>query len=321
MPVSIEQIADVLRGADSVLLVAHVNPDADALGSTLATAIALETLRVPVRVTFPDDPFELPAGLRFLPRQDLLVDPALARADVVMSMDASSPDRIGRLLPIGQAAAQFMAIDHHASFVPFAGINVCDAGQPATGMLALDLIDALGVALTQDIATCLYAAISSDTGSFRYPATTPGAMRAAARLMDTGIDFAAIAKAMFDTKSRQFIALQSAVMADLDVRTVAGYTVAIAQVPAQARQERGIGFTEVEALIDAVRTVADVDVAVVLKEDDHGSWRVSSRSAGVADVGAVCTQVGGGGHRLAAGFTGSDDAQETLNRFLGALAA
>ncbi|MEI2786436.1 MAG: DHH family phosphoesterase [Candidatus Nanopelagicales bacterium] len=318
---SIEQIADVLRGADSVLLVAHVNPDADALGSALATAIALESLGVPVRVTFPDDPFEVPPGLHFLPRQDLLVGPQIAQAAVVMSMDASSPDRIGRLLPIGQAATSFIAIDHHASFIPFAGINLCDAGQPATGMLALDLIDALGVDLTHDMAICLYAAISSDTGSFRYPATTPAAMRAAARLMDTGIDFAGIAKAMFDTKSREFIALQSAVMADLDVRTVAGYTVAIAQVPAQAREDRGIAFTEVEALIDAVRTVADVDVAVVLKQDDNGSWRVSSRSAGVADVGAVCTQVGGGGHRLAAGFTGSHDAEETLNRFLGALAA
>ena len=318
---SIEQIADVLRGADSVLLVAHVNPDADALGSALATAIALESLGVPVRATVPDDPFEVPPGLHFLPRQDLLVGPQIAQAAVVMSMDASSPDRIGRLLPIGQAATSFIAIDHHASFIPFAGINLCDAGQPATGMLALDLIDALGVDLTHDMAICLYAAISSDTGSFRYPATTPAAMRAAARLMDTGIDFAGIAKAMFDTKSREFIALQSAVMADLDVRTVAGYTVAIAQVPAQAREDRGIAFTEVEALIDAVRTVADVDVAVVLKQDDNGSWRVSSRSAGVADVGAVCTQVGGGGHRLAAGFTGSHDAEETLNRFLGALAA
>lgn len=319
--VTMQQIADTLREADSVLLVAHINPDADALGSTLATAIALETIGVPVRVTFPDDPFDVPPGLRFLPRQDLLVDPELAQAEVVMSMDASSPDRIGRVLPIGQAASTFIAVDHHASFVPFAQINLCDAAQPATGMLALDLIDALGVDLSRDIAVCLYAAISSDTGSFRYPATTPDAMRAAARLMDTGIDFAAIAKTMFDTKSRAFIALQSAVMADLEIRTVAGFTVAIAQVPAQARQDRGIAFTEVEALIDAVRTVADVDVALVLKQDDHGVWRVSSRSTGGADVGAVCTRVGGGGHRLAAGFTGSNDAEETLNRFLEALAA
>lgn len=318
---TIEQIAATLRHADSVLLVAHINPDADALGSTLATGIALEQLRVPVRVTFPDDPFEVPRNLRFLPRQDLLIDPAEATADVVMSMDASSPDRIGRLLPVGQAAPVFIAIDHHASFVPFAQINLCDAAQPATGLLALDLIDALGVAVDDDIATCLYAAISSDTGSFRYSSTTPGTLRAAARLMDVGIDFAGIAKAMFDTKSAAFIALQSQVLSDLEIRDEDGLTVAVARVPRDARTAHGIEFTEVEALIDDVRTLEGVDVAVVLKQDDRGAWRVSSRSTGAVDVGAACTRVGGGGHRLAAGFTGSGDSEQTLDSFLRALAA
>jgi phosphoesterase RecJ-like protein len=319
--VTIKEIAARLRGADSVLLVAHVNPDADALGSTLATAIALETLAVPVRVTFPDEPFEVPGSLRFLPRQDLLVDPAHARADVVMSMDASSPDRIGRVLPVARAAATFIAVDHHASFVPFADLNLCDDQQPATGMLALDLVDALDVPLTPDIATCLYAAISSDTGSFKYPATTPGAMRAAARLMEAGIDFAAIAKALFDTRSRDFIAMHSAVMQKVELRAHHGLTVAVATVPQELRAQWRVPFTDVEALIDDVRTLEGIDVAVVLKQDDHGIWRVSSRSMGGPDVGAACTLAGGGGHRLAAGFTGTDDADQTLARFLEALAA
>lgn len=318
---TLQQIATVLREASSVLLVAHVNPDADALGSTLATGIALESLGVPVAVTFPDDPFLVPSGLRFLPRQDLLTDPATAQGQVVMSMDASSRDRLGRVLSTAQAAGTFIAVDHHASFEPFAQINLCDATQPATGMLALDLIDALGVALTADIATCLYAAISSDTGSFKYPATTPEAMRVAARLMETGIDFAAVSKALFDTRSREYIALQSEVMHDLAVQQVDGLTVAIATVPAPLRARWEIPFTDVESLIDAVRTVAGVDVAVVLKEDDSGQWRVSSRSLGRADVGAVCTTLGGGGHRLAAGFTGSTDPEQTLAGFLQALAA
>lgn len=315
------EIAGLLREAQQVVLVAHVNPDADALGSTLATAIAVECLGIKVGVTFPDDPFVVPNVLRFLPRQDLLIDPARAQSPVVVSMDASSPDRIGRLLPMGQAAQTFIAIDHHASFVPFADINYCDATQPATGIIALDLIDALGVPLTTDIATCLYAAVTSDTGSFRYPATTPNSMRVAARLMETGIDFAGIAKVLFDTKSREFIALQSQVMKDLEVRDVDGLTVAIARVPKSARDALDIPFTDAEALIDSVRTLDGVDVAVVLKQDDHGNWRVSTRSMGAADVGAVCTGLGGGGHRLAAGFTGGDDVTETLDRLLGALVA
>ena len=319
--VTIQEIAEQLRTATSVLLVAHVNPDADALGSTLATAIALEGLGVRVQVTFPDDPWVVPESLRFLPRQDLLVAPEGQAAHVVMSMDASSPDRLGRVLETAHAADVFIAVDHHASFEPFATLNLCDPAQPATGMLALALIDELGVPLTVDIATCLYAAISSDTGSFKYPATTAQAMRVGARLMETGIDFAGIAKALFDTRTREFIALQAAVMQDLEILPVDGLTVAIARVPGSLRDTWNVPFSAVESLIDAVRTVAGVEVEVVLKQDDRGLWRVSSRSLGRADVGAVCASLGGGGHRLAGGFTGSGDADETLQSFLQALAA
>lgn len=319
---SLGQIADQLRGASEVLLIAHVNPDADALGSTLATAIALEGLGIDARVTFPDEPFEVPLGLRFLPRPDLITDPAdIASAEVVVSMDASSADRIGRLLTIGQRADTFIAIDHHTSFKPFAPLVHADATRPATGLLAMELIDELGVELTQDMAMCLYAAISSDTGSFRFASTTPETMRVAARLMETGIDFAAAAKAMFDTKSRDYLRLHADVMAGLELVEAQGVQVAVVRVDRALRDRYGIAFTGVEALIDAVRTVEGVDVAVVLKEDDGGDWRISARSLTSVDVGRVCTVCGGGGHVMAAGFTGTADPGATLDRFLSAIEA
>ena len=310
-----------LSGAQRVLLVGHVNPDADALGSALATGMALRSLGRDVQVTFPDEPFEVPAGLRFLPGQDIVVAPdSVVAADVVISMDASSGDRIGRLLPIGEAAQTFIAVDHHASFIPFAGINVVDAAVPATGMLALELIDELGAELTADIAVCLYAAISSDTGSFRYAATTPDTLRVAARLMETGIDFAGIARTMFDTKSIGFLALQAEAINSLELMQVGGRRVAVARIGIAERERHGVAFTAVESLIDVVRTVDEADIAVVLKQDDNGVWRVSTRSKGAADVGSVCTSLGGGGHRMAAGFTGSHDADATLASLLVALA-
>ncbi len=318
---SIAEIADRLRAANSVLLIAHVNPDADALGSALATGLALEALGTDVQVSFPDDPFDVPLSLRFLPRQDLIVAPEdLRPTDLVISMDASSGDRIGRLLAVGEAAGTFIAVDHHASFVPFAPLVHADATRPATGLLALDIIDALGVSLTPDMALCLYAAISSDTGSFRFASTTPDAMRAAARLMETGIDFAAAAKAMFDTKSRDFLRLQAEAMGRLEVIAAGEVDVAVVRVGRRDRDNHGIAFTQVESLIDAVRTVEGVEVAVVLKEDDHGVWRVSSRSLGSVDVGRACTSQGGGGHVMAAGFTGTTDPDATLQGFLDALA-
>jgi len=129
-----DQIAERLQAARRVLLVAHVNPDADALGSTLATGMALEALGIAAQVTFPDEPFDVPSGLKFLPRQDLFTAPQDADpADVVLAMDASSGDRIGSLLKVGEVATDFIAIDHHASFVPFAPIVHVDATRPATG--------------------------------------------------------------------------------------------------------------------------------------------------------------------------------------------
>ncbi len=318
---TLQQIAAHLRRAQRVLLVAHVNPDADALGSALATAMALETLGTPVQVTFPDEPFELPLGLRFLPRRDLIVDPEQAvPADTVVSMDASSGDRVGRLLPVGQGAETFIAIDHHASFVPFAPVVHADATRPATGLLALELIDELGVPLSTDMALCLYAAISSDTGSFRYASTTADTLRVAARLMETGIDFAGAAKALFDTKSLDFLALHAEVMRRLQLVDAGGVLVAVVEVAREDRRRFNIAFTQVESLIDAVRTVDGAEVAVVLKEDDLGRWRVSSRSLGGVDVGRVCASLGGGGHVMAAGFTGTEDREATLAGFLAAIA-
>lgn len=321
MNASLAQVADRLRAASDVLLVAHVHPDADALGSTLATAMALEELGTDVQVSFPDDPFEVPHSLRFLPRADLIVDPADVRAaELVMSMDASSGERVGRLLPVAQSAPTFIAVDHHVSFVPFAPIVHVDPSRPATGLLALDIIEKLGVGLTEDMAMCLYAAISSDTGSFRFASTTPETLRAAARLMETGIDFAGAARALFDTKSREFLTFQAEVMGELDMVDAGGVPVAVALVSKADRDRHAIAFTQVESLIDVVRTVEGAQVAVVLKQDDHGTWRVSSRSLGAVDVGRVCSGLGGGGHVMAAGFTGTTDAQATLDGFLAAVA-
>lgn len=322
MIATLPTIAATLREAQTVTLIAHVNPDADSLGSALAIAMAVEAAGVKARVTFPDQPFRIPEGLAYLPRQDLLWPPdEVTDSDVVLAVDASSADRLAGALEVGRAASTFIAIDHHASFDHFADLNFVDPRQPATGMIAMALIREMGVALTRDMATCLYAAISSDTGSFRYPATTPDSLRAAAALMELGIDFSDVAKAMFDTKSLPFLKLQAEVMSNLEVQTFDGKTIAVAEVTAEQRSRHGVDFTETEALIDQVRTVEGIDVAVALKEDDRGHWRASVRSLGSVDVGRACTSLGGGGHRMAAGFTGSASATETLDDLLAALAS
>lgn len=314
-------VLPVLAGARSVLVVAHVNPDPDALGSALALAMALNSKGIEARVTFPDDPFEVPEAMAWMPRLDLMIAPEhVGSPDVVVAVDAASADRLGRLFAVGNQSEHFIAIDHHASFTGFAHTNVL-ATAPATGVMIAELLDELGVTFTEDIAACLYAAISSDTGSFRFASTTPETHELAARLISVGIDFAEISRALFDTKSVPYLRLMAQALGSLNVdeAAAAGRGLAWITVSARQRQDLGVPFTAVEALIDVVRSVDVTEVAAVIKEDDQGYWRVSSRSKGAVDVGAVCTSLGGGGHRVAAGFTGSRDRDETFAGFLAAL--
>ena len=178
----------VIDGADQVFLACHVRPDADALGSMLAVMHALcsKPGRPPVVVaSFGDDPFEVPGILRFLPGIGLLSPPGAypPRPDVMVSFDAASIDRLGVLTGPAQSAGELIVLDHHASNSGFGTINLVDPAAAATAVLAAGLIDRLGIPLTEQIALGLYAGLVTDTGSFKFSATTPQVHELAARLL------------------------------------------------------------------------------------------------------------------------------------------
>lgn len=310
------EAVQVLRGARKPLLVAHVSPDGDALGSALAVGLAMESLGLTPVVSFGDDPFVVPRVLSFLPGQHLLVPPAdvPGDADVVATFDASSIERLGMLRAVAESAPEFMAVDHHASYTGFARRDLCEVGAPATATLALRLIDGLGVRLTPDIATCLYVGVLTDTGSFRYAATTPSVHEVAARLLATGIRHDEIARAIYDTAPFGYVRVLGAALdrAQLDLHAAQGLGMVHTTVPLGDRRAAGLGLDSVEPVIDAVRVAEEAEVAVVLKEHEDGTWRVSMRSRGRIDVSDVCISLGGGGHRYAAGYTSTADATSTL---------
>ena len=185
--------AALLDAADEVCLACHVRPDADALGSMLALAHALRAPGPrPQRVvaSFGDEPFEVPEILRFLPGLSLLSPPEAYpdRPELMVTFDAGSIDRLGLLAGPACRADQLIVMDHHASNTRFGTVNLIDPAAAATAMLVLDLIDAAGIELTRDIAFGLYAGLVTDTGSFKYSATTPAVHQVAARLLGTGIE-------------------------------------------------------------------------------------------------------------------------------------
>jgi phosphoesterase RecJ-like protein len=312
-------VLDAIGEARSVDLVCHVLPDGDALGSALAAGIALRSLGVEVRVSFGDDPQVVPGSLEFLPAQELLV-PASAVPDqpeLMITFDVADAKRLGLLQGRSEAARTLVVIDHHASNGGFGTHQLIDPAAPATAVLVDELLRRLGVPLDRDIATCLYTGVATDTGSFRYAATTPATHEFASRLLATGLRHDLISRRLWDTQSFGYLKVLAAALdrAVLERDAAEGLGLVWTWVPWADLVAHGVLPEEIEGLIDVVRKAAEAEVTLVLKEDPDGSLRGSSRSKGLVDVAAACAGLGGGGHVYAAGFTSHSTVDTTVARF------
>jgi phosphoesterase RecJ-like protein len=317
---AVEVLRSAAAAGATVVLSGHVQPDADALGSTLALAEGLRRLGARVHATFPG-PFVLPESLVWLPGATTLVPSAEVppHPDVFVSLDASSTGRLGELAALLDGAGTSVVVDHHASNPGFGAVRVVDPDAPATVALVAGLLDGLGVEWDTQLATCLYAGLAADTGSFRFGNTVPGTHELAARLLRTGIDHAAISQRLFDTAPFGWLRLLSLVTGRAQLEPVVGAGLVWTWATIAEARDRGLAGDQLEALVDVVRATQEADVACVLKGQDDGSWVVSLRSRGTTDVARVATALGGGGHRSAAGYTSRVDRDATVAALMATL--
>lgn len=319
-----------LEAADEVALLCHVSPDGDALGSMLALGAALRARGTHVVASFgtssPYEAFAVPATYAFLPGLDLLVHPDdfPAAPALVVTFDTGSADRLGSLAGRIATAGASVVVDHHPTNTRFGTINLIDPGAAATATMVAEILDRLGLPLTAEVAAPLYTGLVTDTGSFKYVATTPAVHQLAARLLATGIRHDLISRAIWDTASLGYVRLLGEVCAraELDPDAAGGLGLVWTVIRADDLARHGLELTDVEGVIDVVRTAREAEIAVVLKEEPGtGALRVSTRSKGAVELGAVCEALGGGGHRFAAGYTSYDDVAATLATLRGALEA
>jgi phosphoesterase RecJ-like protein len=286
----------------------------------LAVAQALRArsgrARPRVIASFGDAPFEVPRILRFLPGLELLSPPEAypGQPEVMVTFDAASPDRLGLLEPCAARAGELIVLDHHASNTGFGSVRLVDPAAAATAVLADELISRLGVPLSADIAMGLYAGLVSDTGSFRFAATSPLVHEMAARLLAIGIDPGAVAHELWDRAPFGYLGLLSAALRRtvLEPAAAGGHGLVWTTVTRTDRAASELSLDAAESVIDVVRRTDEADVAVVLKESDDRQWQVSARSKGKVDVGSACVALGGGGHARAAGFIGAGSAAATV---------
>ena len=311
---------DALRDSDEVALLCHVGPDGDALGSMLGLGAALRARGTRVVASFgaaTGEEFAVPSAYAFLPGLDLLVAPEgfPAAPPVLVTFDTGSVDRLGSLGDRVAAAGCCVVLDHHATNTRFGTVNLVDTCAAATAVVVVELLDRLGLPLTAEAAAPLYTGLVTDTGSFKYAATTPALHQLAARLLATGIRHDLISRAIWDTASLGYVRLLGDVCSrtELDPAAVRGLGLVWTSITAEDLDRHGLGLADVEGVIDVVRTAQEAEVAAVLKgEPGSDAIRVSLRSQGAVDLGALCVPLGGGGHRYAAGFTSYAGFEATL---------
>jgi phosphoesterase RecJ-like protein len=305
---AVDAIRTSVAADQRILLVCHVNPDGDALGSLLGVAQALVKMGAAhVEATFPG-PFVLPEPFLTMPGRQLLVEKP-GPADLMITMDAASESRLGSYADLLDVVPT-VVLDHHASFTGFGAYQLVDSAAPATAAVAFDLIRRLGVELDRDIAECLYIGVATDTGSFKYDLTTPDVHRLAAALLETGLRPGEISQRVFDTRPFGAVRLYGDVLSRAVFEPDESLVWTAATLDDLERH--GQAAYVLEGLIDGIRCTAEAEVACLLKQVADGEWAVSLRSRGATDVARVAIALGGGGHRKAAGFTGRGSAAEVV---------
>jgi phosphoesterase RecJ-like protein len=299
-----EEAARALSEADEIALACHVGPDGDALGSMLGLAMAAANAGKTVVASF-GSPHVLPPSLSFLPGHMVVPPDEFPKTPRLMVvLDAGSADRLAELGSNASDAETLLVIDHHVTNEGFGDIAVVDPEAGATGELVYEILRILEWKITPEIALCLHTALVTDTGRFSYANTSPRTLRIAADLVEAGAEPSLIGRHVYEQEPFGYLKAVAVAMAratlDAERRVVSAW------IGEADLVSSGIDWGDTENLIDLLRLAVEADTAVLAKAHDDGRVKVSLRSRGDTDVGALAASFGGGGHRLAAGFTVDD---------------
>lgn len=309
----LDQIAKDIAASENIALLPHISADGDALGSSLALALALTGMGKNVSVLLEE---EIPFIYGFLPGYELasVYGKMTRQYDTAVAIDCGDTGRLGIRREVFESAKTTGNIDHHPTNTVFAAHNYIDTSSSATGEIVYRLLKILGQKTGKDIATCLYVAIATDTGSFRYSNTTPVTHIIAAELIKTGVDVADISQKVFESTSYEKVKLTAEAIHSLEL--FENGNVAIMTVPYDLIKKTGARDEDCDGIINTARNIRGVEVAAMLRQNDHGDIKVNLRSNSYVDVSAIAGKYSGGGHKRAAGFTTQDALDKTKKNLL-----
>lgn len=293
------EIGKVLSASDNILIFPHINMDGDALGSSAALCRGLRKLGKNCYVLIEDS---IPSNLAFLDRGYCTYDQrVMEKPDLSICVDCGDTSRFEKRKEKFAEGAVTVCIDHHSTTEEFCDYNYIDPNAAATGELIYHLLCAMGAEIDREMGEALFAAITTDTGNFQYSNTTRESHQIAAALYDAGIDSNKVSIEIYENARMERILIENAALRTMS--TVAGGKGAIAYVTQDMLKETGALMEETEEVVQKLRSIGSVEVAVFIKEEADGRIKVSMRSKKYVDVAKIAAELGGGGHVRAAGCT------------------
>lgn len=309
---SIYELEKIIKKSDNIFIVSHVNPDGDNIGSSLALLMAIRKLNKNPKILKVDD---IPKDFNFLPGLENIKEYKLDHpVDLLISLDSSDIDRLGLGKNFALKADKVINIDHHISNDKFGDVNIVSPSSAATGEIIYQIIKKLGIDIDKDIATCLYTAISTDTGSFMYSNTSHVTHEIASELIKKGIDTNNININLYQNKSIESTRLFINALSKLDMFN--NNKIGIVAITKDILEESGATLEDSEGIISFVRNINSIEVACLLKTVNKNEIKISLRSKEKVDVSEIVKKFNGGGHKRAAGCTIYKDINEAKKLML-----
>ena len=296
------QAKKLIEEANTIYMVAHTNPDGDAIGSTFAMYFALRKMGKQAKVIMP----KYSDHFAFLPEISSAVDNVEEdEFDLLICLDSSSKERLAINEMDYNKAKKVLMIDHHMEDHPYGDVRCINHSLPAVCQLVYAFLKELDVKIDLYIATYLYTGILTDSGSFNYSSTTPETLRMAADLIETGIHFWSICKRLNDTMKECKLRLIAKTIDNME--SYFDGKMRYSYVDYATMQQLGIDDEDAEGMTNYLRSVEGTEIAVYVREREDGTNKVSMRSGGNLDVSKIALAFGGGGHPRAAGYTMLDE--------------
>lgn len=296
----LEKAKAFIQAHDHFLVVSHVNPDGDAIGSTLAIG---QMLRLLDKSFVMVNEGEVPFKFGMLPDSGGILNYSLQQAppsfDCVIAVDCADYQRIGLVKEWFNTDTPILNIDHHPTNDGFGRVNLIRADAAATAEVLYDLATLLAISWAKPLADCIYTGLLTDTGGFRYSNTTPRVLKIASEMLEYGVDGNDLADQFLEKLTLSHVMVLQKALAALNFtgdKRIAWVSVSLKDVADSHAQN-----ADLEGLVNYPRNIEGVEVGLLFKQIDGETWKVSFRSAGVVDVADVAKHFGGGGHIRAAG--------------------